>query len=330
MAPRLSLALDTGLLRLPDEGRIAVFGGEVGETLDALPRVRTDVIQTDFPRHRALRQAGWRALAAPEPSDDGGYAAALVIVPRSKDAAHARLAAARAVTAGPIIVDGQKTDGVEPLLRALRGRARVSEALSKAHGKLFVVEGGDFPDWASRPRQVDGMVTRPGVFSADHVDPGSTLLAAALPGALSGRVADLGAGWGWLARAILANPKVTEVHLVEADAVALDCARESLADPRARFHWDDATTHRPDTPYDAVVANPPFHDGRKGEPEIGRAFIRAAAGMLQRQGTLWLVANRHLPYEATLAEAFAEVHEVGGDARYKLFRAARPRPARRG
>ncbi|MGI1662958.1 class I SAM-dependent methyltransferase [Palleronia sp. KMU-117] len=330
MASRLSLALDTGLLRLPDEGRIAVFGGEVGDTLDALPRDRTDVIQTDFPRHQALLRAGWHALTAPAPSASGPHAAALVIVPRSKDAAHARIAAARALTDGPIIVDGQKTDGVEPLLRALRGRARVSDALSKAHGKLFVVEGGEFADWASRPLEVDGMVTRPGVFSADHVDPGSALLAAALPGALSGRVADLGAGWGWLARAILAVPKVTEVHLVEADAVALDCARESLADPRARFHWDDVTTFRPHTPFDAVVTNPPFHDGRKGAPDIGRAFIRAAAGMLQRHGTLWLVANRHLPYEATLAEAFAEVQDVGGDARYKLFRAARPRTARRG
>lgn len=326
MSDRLSLALDAGLFRLPDDGRIAVFGGEAGEALASLPRDRTDVIQTDFPRHRALLAAGWRAVTAPE----GPYAAAVVVVPRAKEAAQARIAAARAVTDGPIAVDGQKTDGVEPLLRALRARATVSEALSKAHGKIFVVEGGDFADWAGQTHEVDGMTTRPGVFSADRVDPGSALLAAALPRELSGRVADLGAGWGWLSRAILSHPKVTELHLVEADLVALDCARANIADPRARFHWDDATTHRPEARYDAVVTNPPFHDGRAGDPRIGRAFIAAAAGMLQRHGTLWLVANRHLPYEQALSAAFAEVTEIGGDPRFKLFKAARPRGPGRG
>lgn len=325
MAPRLALALDTGLVRLPETGRIAAFGGELGETLDALPRDRTDVIQTDFPRHEALRRAGWTAMTAPQ----GPYALALVIVPRSKDAARARIAAAAAVTEGPIVVDGQKTDGVEPLLRAVRARADTSDAVSKAHGKLFVIGGGDFSDWAERPIRVDGFVTRPGVFSAERIDPGSALLAGALPRDLKGRVADLGAGWGYLSRAILEAPGVTELHLVEADATALACARENVTDPRARFHWDDATTCQSATHFDAVVTNPPFHEGRRGAPDLGRAFIRSAAGLLSRQGTLWLVANRHLPYEAALAEAFAEVHEIGGDARFKLFRAARPRGQKR-
>lgn len=327
MAPRLSLALGSGLVHLPETGRILALGAELDDTLDALPQDRTDVVQTDFPRHRALVAAGWRALTAPA---DEPYAAAVVIVPRSKEAAQGRIAAARAATGGPIIVDGQKTDGVETLLRALRPRATVSEPLSKAHGKLYVVTGGDFSDWAATPRQVDGFVTLPGVFSADRIDPGSAVLADALPQDLKGRVADLGAGWGFLSRAILASPKVSELHLVEADATALDCARRNVTDPRARFHWDDATTHAADAPYDLVVTNPPFHDGRRGVPDLGRAFIRSAARLLSRQGTLWLVANRHLPYEQTLSEAFIEVHEIGADPRYKLFRAARPRGQRRG
>jgi 16S rRNA (guanine1207-N2)-methyltransferase len=325
MAPRISLALDTGLVSLPEEGRIVAFGAELDDSLQALPRERTDVIQTEFPRHEALRQAGWSAMTAPA----GPYAAAVVIVPRSKEAARARIAAARALTEGPIVVDGQKAEGVESLLRAVRARVPVPAALSKAHGKLFVIEGGDFADWTERPKHVDGFVTRPGVFSADRVDPGSALLAEALPRDLGGRVADLGAGWGYLSRAVLASPGVTELHVVEADATALACARENVTDPRARFHWDDATRHTSPVAYDTIVMNPPFHDGSRGVPELGRSFIRSAARLLSRQGTLWLVANRHLPYEAALAEAFAEVHEIGGDARYKLFRATRPRGKKR-
>ena len=42
-----------------------------------------------------------------------------------------------------------------------------------------------------------------------------------------------------------------------------------------------------------------------------------------------MVANRHLPYEAELKTRFAHVEEIGGDARFKLFHAARPLRKRR-
>ena len=44
------------------------------------------------------------------------------------------------------------------------------------------------------------------------------------------RVVDLGAGWGWLAAQVLKREGVEAVHLVEADAEALDCARLNLRD----------------------------------------------------------------------------------------------------
>jgi 16S rRNA (guanine1207-N2)-methyltransferase len=75
---------------------------------------------------------------------------------------------------------------------------------------------------------------------------------------------------------------------------------------------------------DGVVMNPPFHSGRAADPDLGRAFIAAAAGMLTAQGRLWMVANRHLPYEATLTQHFADVTELTGDNRFKILLGARP------
>jgi 16S rRNA (guanine1207-N2)-methyltransferase len=166
------------------------------------------------------------------------------------------------------------------------------------------------------------------VFSADGPDPGSQCLDAALPDRLPPCVAELGAGWGWLASRLLARPGLEELHLIEADHDALDCARENLDDPRLRFHWADATAFAPERQFDAVVTNPPFHRDRAGDPGLGAAFIGAAARMLAPQGVLWLVANRHLPYEAALAAAFREVEERPGTSAFKVYRAARPLPAR--
>lgn len=71
--------------------------------------------------------------------------------------------------------------------------------------------------------------------------------------------------------------------------------------------------------------NPPFHTGRAGTPALGQDFIRAAASMLRPKGQLWLVANRHLPYESTLDEAFALQQIVEQNAGFKVIRAERPR-----
>ena len=55
------------------------------------------------------------------------------------------------------------------------------------------------------------------------------------------RIVDLGAGWGFLARAILARDGVRQLDLVEAEAAALDCARRNVTDPRARPSTRSAT-----------------------------------------------------------------------------------------
>ena len=79
--------------------------------------------------------------------------------------------------------------------------------------------------------------------------------------------------------------------------------------------------------------NPPFHTGRSADPGLGQAFIRAAAGMLSLSGTLWMVANRHLPYDEILRACFHEVTEItppsGRDSAFRITRAERPIPQRR-
>ena len=114
----------------------------------------------------------------------------------------------------------------------------VGEAVAKAHGKLaLVTPAPSLRDWRAKAVQIEGdFTTLPGVFSADQPDRGSVLLAAALPAKLPARVADLGAGWGYLSRVILAREGVKELDLIEAEADALDCARLNITDARARFH----------------------------------------------------------------------------------------------
>lgn len=324
-ASRLSIAVEAGLVALPQQGDILVLNPTPRDDLSVLPRARVLAVQPFRPDHDALLAQGFRVVPS---CPDQPFAAAVVCLPRAREAALALVAkAAAAVTpGGPVVVDGQKTDGVEAVLRELRAHVALSEPLIKAHGRLaWFAAGPDLSPWTALPRMVEGgFRTMPGVFSADGPDDGSALLARALPARMPGRGVDLGAGWGFLAQAVLSREDVTALDLVEADAVALDCARANVTDPRATFHWADATTFRPARPAGFVVCNPPFHVGRSADPTLGEAFLQAAHRMLAPEGALWLVANRPLPYDRTLNRLFREVEEIGGTPAFRLTCAAKP------
>ncbi|MBV2359926.1 class I SAM-dependent methyltransferase [Thalassococcus sp. CAU 1522] len=319
---RLQHALKSGLV-LPDDARCVLIGAPGDFEIDAFAPGST-VVQQDF---RPDFDHWERRGVTVTDNAQGPFDIAIAFIPRARALAESRVAQACALAPGGlVIIDGQKEDGVESVLKAMRGRTTLEGVVSKAHGKLAWLAASDaFADWAhGATRNSDGFWTAPGVFSSDATDPASAFLADALPRGLSGQIADLGAGWGALAPTILRSDTVAALHLVEADKAALDCARRNVTDPRAHFHWADATTWKTPAPLDAVVMNPPFHAGRRGDPGIGQSFIAAAARLLSQSGHLWMVANRHLPYEAALTKHFRDCTETGGDARFKILHARRP------
>jgi 16S rRNA (guanine1207-N2)-methyltransferase len=175
------------------------------------------------------------------------------------------------------------------------------------------------------PRFVEslGLWSQPGVFSWDRIDPGTALLSSRLP-SLKGGGADLGCGLGVLAHTVLAQAAVSELHMIDIDRRAVEATRRNVDDARAHFHWADATASEPAlADLDFLVMNPPFHAAGAEDRGLGQAFIRRAADILRPGGACWLVANRHLPYEAVLTGAFKSVRldvETGG---YKVYEARR-------
>ena len=59
---------------------------------------------------------------------------------------------------------------------------------------------------------------------------------------------------------------------------------------------------------------------RRGRPLLILILIIA---LLPLGGVLWMVANRHLPYEAELNAAFARVRPAADKGGYKVFEAVK-------
>jgi 16S rRNA (guanine1207-N2)-methyltransferase len=169
--------------------------------------------------------------------------------------------------------------------------------------------------------------SQPGLFNWDRIDPGSQLLIEHLP-ALEGRGADLGCGIGVLARALRQRPACPAIVLIDIDQRAVTLAQRNVPGDGVTTLWADirSATTLP-TGLDFVVTNPPFHDDGEDDTALGQAFI--AKAMLRPGGVLWLTANRHLPYEATLKPLFQTVDQVAVAHGFKIY-AARKSPVTTG
>lgn len=322
---RLAHGLQTGALDLPEQTRVVLMEPGVESDTGILSGRDVTVQHNVKPAFDHFAAMGLETTTR----ETGPADIVHVTLPRSRELARGLIAQAEQVAPGGLVlVDGAKTDGIDAMLKFAKSRVALEGQLAKAHGKLFWFHAGNaFADCAlPAPAPVaQGWTTQPGVFSADGPDPGSIALLEGLPKSLKGHGADLGGGWGFLTRHLLDIPGVTQIDLVEADHRALACADLNVTDPRVTFHWADATSWGTPGTRDWVVMNPPFHTSRTPDTALGQAFIRAAARLLKPKGTLFMVANRHLPYETTLANSFGAVQERGGDPRFKILQADQPR-----
>lgn len=237
--------------------------------------------------------------------------------------------ALRALTpGGRLTVLARKDKGGSRLRKELEGFGCRVEEEGRQHHRICQARRPESPSGldaaiaAGGPQRMGGggLWTQPGVFSWDRIDAGSQRLIEALP-ALDGRGADIGCGIGVLARAVLAGPKVTELHLVDLDRRAIEAARRNVEDPRAVFHWADARSGPELVDLDFVVMNPPFHDTGVEDKALGQALIGRCCHVLRRGGVLWVVANQHLPYEVGLAGQFRTVTPRGEAGGFKIYEA---------
>jgi 16S rRNA (guanine1207-N2)-methyltransferase len=240
---------------------------------------------------------------------------------------------------GRIVVAVSNADGARASEADLASLAGSVDTLSKHKCRVFWTApfAGQFDNaLAAQWRELDTVqriedarfVSRPGVFAWDRIDPASQLLANQLPKELQGRAADLGAGFGYLSVELLQRcPGITALDVYEAEQRALELAQQNLqpyADKvQLGFHWHDVTAGLPQS-YDVIVTNPPFHTHHGAEKlDIGRRFIAVAAAALKPGGSLWLVANRHLPYEQILDASFGRVRMVKQEQGFKIIEAVR-------
>jgi len=291
------------------------------------------LIQPCFDKARRLIEAGYKVAQEPEGKFD-----TIWILP-SKDMEETQYLlslALRAAAQGAVVVAAAANDAGGKRLEALfeeLGLAPHAESKNKGRVVFATVDGEYNRDqaktWFSQGREQpilnSLLVSRPGLYGWDKVDIGSALLARHLPPDLSGSVADFGCGWGYLSLQALARSKnILRLTLIDVDSRAVDIAARNVQsqhpDLSVEAVWTDLThPHVKLGPFDTILLNPPFHAGTHADPAIGQSIIMTAAQSLKADGRLYLVANRHLPYEKTLTGLFKQIDVIADEGGFKAF-----------
>lgn len=168
--------------------------------------------------------------------------------------------------------------------------------------------------------------SRPGVFSWEHPDEATELLAQHMEIRAGESVLDLGCGAGGLGVTAAKLSAGGRVRLVDADIEAVRSSRgtiEVAGVKNCTVQVSDVASAVIDERFDVVISNPPFHVGKATNLELPLQFIRDAHEVLNAGGRLYLVANRTLPYESMIQEQFGNVSAVHDGVRFKVLHAVK-------
>ncbi|MEP6766260.1 MAG: methyltransferase, partial [Gemmatimonadaceae bacterium] len=168
--------------------------------------------------------------------------------------------------------------------------------------------------------------SRPGVFSWDHADEATLLLAEHMRVARGESVLDLGCGCGALGVTASRLSETGRVRLVDADIEAVRSTRgtiEMSGQKNCSVVVSDVALAVIDERFDVAVTNPPFHIGKATDLNIPLQFIRDAHEVLNPGGSLQLVANRTLPYEEMISHQFGNVRTLHDGVRFKVLAATK-------
>lgn len=132
--------------------------------------------------------------------------------------------------------------------------------------------------------------TGPGTFSPEHLDIGTRVLLETVPEA-TGRVIDVGCGWGPIAlTAAMENPDA-EVWAVDVNERGLELTRRNAErHGLGNVHVSLPDAVPADLRFDAIWSNPPI---RVGKAEL-HAILEQWIPRLVSGGSAWLVVAKHL------------------------------------
>lgn len=161
----------------------------------------------------------------------------------------------------------------------------------------------------------------PGVFSSGRLDEGTKLLLENLPAQLGNHVLDFGCGCGVISAFIAQQDGQRQVTGVDVNALAIHASEQTFVTNQlsAQAKPVAGIQDLQGMKFDAIVTNPPFHQGVSTHYDVTEQLIAQAPQLLNKGGKLVLVANRHLNYPPLLEQAFGHLEKLAKTNKFVVY-----------
>jgi 16S rRNA (guanine1207-N2)-methyltransferase len=169
--------------------------------------------------------------------------------------------------------------------------------------------------------------SKPGIFGWNKIDKGSAFLIEHLPAFLKSyseknspqSVLDLGCGYGYLscAASLQGFQKITAT---DNNVAALSACKTNFAalNINGTVIAGDAGSQINER-FDAILCNPPFHQGFNIDSALTEKFLNAGKRLLAPSGKALFVVNNFIALEKKAQDYFANVEEVARSGSFKLI-----------
>jgi 16S rRNA (guanine1207-N2)-methyltransferase len=168
--------------------------------------------------------------------------------------------------------------------------------------------------------------SKPGIYGWQKIDRGSALLVRELnrvwPDAETPpkTLLDLGCGYGYLSLSAAGHWPDIAITATDNNIAAVHACEKNLASfaIRAEVLLTDCANGI-DKKFDAVLCNPPFHQGFEVEGDLTTRFLETARNRLAKNGRALFVVNQFIPLERKAAMLFRNVREVCREQGFKVI-----------
>ena len=230
---------------------------------------------------------------------------------------------------GEMLIAGKKTSGINRYQSHLKSFAGGTEKLDQ-QGKQKVyryTKKGEF-----EPENIDvetsfkakvdeielGFTACEGLFSPKSLDDGSRLLIENIQVEEEDEVLDLACGYG-IVGIFLQKLHGSKIFMTDDNRIATHFSRKNAEETNVecKVKNRDCLDGFPNKKFDAIVSNPPTHQGEEITDEMFEQSYKA----LRNGGSLYLVYNQNMRFEEKLSKMFSETETLEKADNYLVLKA---------
>ncbi|RPE26884.1 16S rRNA (guanine1207-N2)-methyltransferase [Acinetobacter sp. BIGb0102] len=304
-------------------GHVLLINAPNDQLAKNLPdQVQASVWTWNYADHEGFQNAGIHSHFSVE-FPQANFDQVVIFVPKSKELLNyiLHVVVSHLKLGQNVFLVGEKKGGVERAAKQLQPYGKTLKLDSARHCQFWQMkiekteQLKPLEHWLkSYTVQIDQdqlkVCALPGVFSQDHLDVGTAVLVPYLSQVKSGKIADFGCGAGIISAYLAKLNQNQQIFALDVDAFALRSTE--LTFQKNNLDLNQLTlqpvTGFRDAPkdLDAIVSNPPFHQGIHTNYDASEELCQLASVHLKNSGELWIVANRFLNYPPLIEQSFGQ------------------------